>query len=99
MIPTIDPTAATRVIIKQNPLSNFMPIHIEEYLGTLACVRYISVGKYTVKGKNDMAPSNPTMLLKNGNMIAITVVNITYIVLQINLNIFVLHMPTNGMFT
>jgi len=96
MIPCIDATTPTRVTIKQNPLSSFILIHIQEYLGTLACFKYISIGKYTVKGKNDMAPNRPTMLLKNGNIIAIKVVIITYTVLHITLNMFILHVPTNG---
>jgi hypothetical protein len=78
MIPSIDATTPTRVTIKQNPLSSFILIHIQEYLGTLPCFRYISIGKYTVKGKNDMAPNKPTMLLKNGNIIAIKVVRANY---------------------
>lgn len=95
----MDPAAATRLTIKQNPLSSFIPIHIGENLGTLACTRYISVGKYTVNGQNEKAPSKPTMELKKGSNIAITVVNITYTVLHMARNRFILYVPTNGILT
>lgn len=98
MIPWIDPAAATRVTIKQKPLRILTPIQTRENLGTLACTRYISVGKYTVKGKKEIAPSKPTMLLKKGSIIATTAVKITYTVLHIILNPLNLNLPTRYSF-
>nr|KYP70707.1 hypothetical protein KK1_009935 [Cajanus cajan] len=65
-------------------------------LVTLARTRYISVGKYTVKGQKEIAPSKPTTLLKKGYRIAMTEVNITYSVLHITRNAFNLYVLTNG---
>lgn len=81
----MDPTAAMSEMTKQAQLNIFNQIQVEENLGNLVLAMYISMGKYTVNGQNEAAPINPRKSLKNGNIIAITVVTITYAVLQINL--------------
>lgn len=81
---------ATSVIIKQAQHNVFRQIQGREKLPTLACEMCISTGRYTVNGQNAQAPSKPKTLLKTGNNMAITDVNITYVVLQINRKKFTL---------
>ena len=96
-MPRMDATTATIVTMKQTQLNVFSPNHLREKLRILACEMYISIGKYTVNGQNEAAPIKPKTLLKTGNSIAITVVNITYTVLHMHRKKFMLKFPTNGM--
>ena len=83
--------------MKQAKFKISSQIQLREKLGILAFEMCISIGKYTVNGQNAAAPIKPKTLLKTGNIIATTVVNITNTVLHINRNKFMLKIPTNGM--
>lgn len=82
---------------KQIALSNLRDVHLMENVGMSACEMCISIGKYTVSGQNDIAPSSPITLLKNGNVIPNAVVAITYAVLHRDRNRFKLQVPNSGM--
>ena len=83
--PWIDPAAATIETTKQAQLNIFSQVQVKENFGNFDCAMYISMGKYTVNGQKDAAPSRPTKSLKNGNIMAITAVTITYTVLHTSL--------------
>nr|GMC83574.1 hypothetical protein AXF42_Ash011270 [Ipomoea batatas]GMC89611.1 hypothetical protein AXF42_Ash011270 [Ipomoea batatas] len=80
-----DPAAARRETMKQKRLSVCKQNHAKENLRIFACVMYICVGKYMVRGQNEMAPRRPTKALKKGNMNPTITVNITYPVLHSSL--------------
>lgn len=72
-------------IIKQAQLNILSDVHVKENFFIFDCAMYISMGKYTVNGQKEPAPSSPKKSLKKGNVMAITAVTITYAVLHTSL--------------
>ena len=73
----MDPAAATSDTIRHAQVRIFSHIQVKEYFGIFDCAMCISMGKYTVSGKNDTAPIKPRKSLKKGKIIAITAVTMT----------------------
>ena len=83
--------------MKQSKLSSCIHVQVRENLRIRACEMYISTGKYTVSGQKHAAPRRPKKSLKNGKIVAIRVVSITYAVLKTSRKKLRLKVPINGM--
>ena len=81
----IKPTTVTR---KQTKLNVPSTIHFLVQAPILFCTKYISTGKYMVKGQNFKAPNSPKTESKYGKSIAIPVVDITYAIRKHSLRRF-----------
>ena len=78
MSPLTDPAAASNDATRQKPLRPCKKSPRHDDRETPVLTMYISIGKNTASGQNDIAPRSPTKSLKNGNIIATNVVNTTY---------------------
>ena len=86
--PSSDPIQPTTVTRKQTKLNVLSTIHFFVQAPTFFCTKYISTGKYIVKGQKVTAPNSPKTELKYGKSIAIPVVDTMYAVRKHSLRKF-----------
>ena len=86
--PSSDPIQPTTVTRKQTKLNVPSTIHLFVQAPTFFCTKYISTGKYIVKGQKVTAPNSPKTELKYGKSIAIPVVDTMYAVRKHSLRRF-----------